>query len=667
MGEASEMPSATAVVLDDSGAPILISSLPNAAVDVTFSSSAASSTASSASPADAADTGSKKRRSRWAQAADESATADASSSASGDAASRAKRSRWGERDASAAAASPSPAPAAVTAASIAAQLTQALFTPEQLEQYKLQTRIDELTRYLLAPSSYPDDASHPRSPSPEPTYDSHGVRTNTREQRLKARLSSERNELILQLTALSPSYRPPSDWRRQTKFERRCYIPVKEFPGYNFIGLIIGPRGSTQKKMEKETGCKVVIRGRGSSKEGRTAKKAHEESDNDDIHVLISGDSQERADSTAAIIEKLLIPIDEALNEHKSKQLRELALINGTLRDDVTCRVCGARGHKLYECPERQGAAWKPADVRCDWCGETSHVSADCTRRANSGGPSAVPGRAQDELNAEYANFMSEITGGALTQRGIVGLITGQEEKDNGEAAAPHQSVGDRALNGGGSGQLMLTDGVERRGNPNVVRVGDGIVRRIVSNDPKEHAREYRPLNPPPPHAGGGDGPPRVHGPPPSSTAYPPQRFPGPPGYPPMRPLYPPYYPPPPPPPHYGYGYPPPGAAYPPPVGAGGYHPPPPYPAPPGPLPGAPSAQPQPLPPPSSPPAPATAAAPSTPIVASSAPPTTAAFPASQSQSSSLAAAPSPPPAPARPPGVNKFASWPPPADFGVH
>ena len=37
----------------------------------------------------------------------------------------------------------------------------------------------------------------------------------------------------------------------------------------NFIGLIIGPRGNTLKKMERETGAKIMIRGKGSVKEGK--------------------------------------------------------------------------------------------------------------------------------------------------------------------------------------------------------------------------------------------------------------------------------------------------------------------------------------------------------------------------------------------------------------
>jgi hypothetical protein len=45
----------------------------------------------------------------------------------------------------------------------------------------------------------------------------------------------------------------------------------------------------------------------------------------------------------------LLRPIDDDANEHKQKQLRELALINGTLRDDEYCHVCGEKGHRQYE------------------------------------------------------------------------------------------------------------------------------------------------------------------------------------------------------------------------------------------------------------------------------------------------------------------------------
>jgi len=37
------------------------------------------------------------------------------------------------------------------------------------------------------------------------------------------------------------------------KRKGKVYIPVKEHPTYNFIGLIIGPRGKTQRELEAKT------------------------------------------------------------------------------------------------------------------------------------------------------------------------------------------------------------------------------------------------------------------------------------------------------------------------------------------------------------------------------------------------------------------------------
>jgi hypothetical protein len=35
------------------------------------------------------------------------------------------------------------------------------------------------------------------------------------------------------------------------------------------MGLLIGPRGNTMKKIERETGAKIMIRGKGTVKEGK--------------------------------------------------------------------------------------------------------------------------------------------------------------------------------------------------------------------------------------------------------------------------------------------------------------------------------------------------------------------------------------------------------------
>ena len=46
--------------------------------------------------------------------------------------------------------------------------------------------------------------------------------------------------------------------------------------GFNFFGLIIGPRGNTQKRMQAETNTKIAIRGRGSVKEGAVRDGKHD-------------------------------------------------------------------------------------------------------------------------------------------------------------------------------------------------------------------------------------------------------------------------------------------------------------------------------------------------------------------------------------------------------
>ena len=63
--------------------------------------------------------------------------------------------------------------------------------------------------------------------------------------------------------------------------------------GYNFIGLIIGPRGNTQKRMQKETNTKIAIRGKGSVKEGAARDPKYDYGEDEELHVLITGDKQE--------------------------------------------------------------------------------------------------------------------------------------------------------------------------------------------------------------------------------------------------------------------------------------------------------------------------------------------------------------------------------------
>ena len=108
--------------------------------------------------------------------------------------------------------------------------------------------------------------------------------------------------------------------------------------------------------MERETGCKIAIRGKGSVKEGRQGRRDGRSNpdEDDELHVLITGPTGEAVQAGKQLVEELLRPVDDNMNVHKQKQLRELALINGTLRDENFCNICGEPGHRQYECPSKQ-------------------------------------------------------------------------------------------------------------------------------------------------------------------------------------------------------------------------------------------------------------------------------------------------------------------------
>lgn len=138
---------------------------------------------------------------------------------------------------------------------------------EERDLYLKQLRIEELSQYIRVGFVPPETD---RSPSPEPVYNQAGQRLNTRELRYKLKWETERHNIVQALIAVNPNYRPPVDYRPpDRKIEDRITIPQDEYPDINFMGLIIGPRGKTLKKMESETGAKIMIRGRGSVKEGK--------------------------------------------------------------------------------------------------------------------------------------------------------------------------------------------------------------------------------------------------------------------------------------------------------------------------------------------------------------------------------------------------------------
>lgn len=107
---------------------------------------------------------------------------------------------------------------------------------------------------------------------------------------------------------------------------RKVYIPVERNPGYNYIGLLIGPGGSKQRELISQAGgnVKISIRGKGSSSSNNEVPGKPEEP----LHVLLEGNGDNVANA-----EKL---VNELLNDSVKAQAekdRQLAVVSASKGD----------------------------------------------------------------------------------------------------------------------------------------------------------------------------------------------------------------------------------------------------------------------------------------------------------------------------------------------
>ncbi|EFO22249.1 hypothetical protein LOAG_06236 [Loa loa] len=116
-------------------------------------------------------------------------------------------------------------------------------------------------------------------------------------------------------------------------------IMIPQRPDCKFIGRILGPRGISVKQLEAQTDCRILIRGKGSVKDARREARLRNrpgwEHLAEPLHVLITASdaSHDRCVQKLAngirSIKALLSSNDD---EHKRRQLVQLAIINGTYR-----------------------------------------------------------------------------------------------------------------------------------------------------------------------------------------------------------------------------------------------------------------------------------------------------------------------------------------------
>ncbi|CBI16489.3 hypothetical protein VitviT2T_007767 [Vitis vinifera] len=170
-----------------------------------------------------------------------------------------------------------------------------------------QTRVDQITLQLKSGVLEIGDNQDSSLVAQVPDQEFPSHQNNSEKSEL---LELERREAIGEMLKLNPSYKAPPDYKPLLK-EARVPIPVKEYPGYNFIGLIFGPGSDTLKRLEKETGAKVQVYGN----KADTGQKveitpsdgiqgAHEE-----LYLHISAETFEKVDAAVALIELLVTPV----------------------------------------------------------------------------------------------------------------------------------------------------------------------------------------------------------------------------------------------------------------------------------------------------------------------------------------------------------------------
>ena len=230
--------------------------------------------------------------------------------------------------------------------------------------------------------------------------------------------------------------------------------------------------------METESGAKIAIRGKGSVKEGKgKSDAAHASNQDEDLHCLIMADTEDKVNKAKKLIHNVIetvrttLPpylmivlthsrqaasIPEGQNELKRNQLRELAALNGTLRDDENqaCQNCGEIGHRKYDCPQARNFT---ANIICRVCGNAGHMARDCPDRVKGGGYREIGqgglGRdraIENSMDSDYDKLMKELggVGGSDGPQRQIGWDQGGAAGENDQAAPARRAPWEQPAGG---------------------------------------------------------------------------------------------------------------------------------------------------------------------------------------------------------------------------
>ena len=261
-------------------------------------------------------------------------------------------------------------------------------------------------------------------------------------------------------------------------------MPTEEFPDHNFFGVIVGPRGNTQKRLQKETGCKIAMRGRDQSKiEILPGMPPPTGEDAEPLHVFITAPDKKSLNKGIQLIEGMIkeVTSPEGAAIHFGIQIELASKMNsysGAGWDYQKCRICGNMGHPIWKCPEKIGEEWKPADIQCDICGEVTHLTKDCKYRDKHTGKAkegvVINGRIINngnngngaDIEDELSAFLDDLIGDTPNMSGSrnakrMAAITGPiraaaRNGGHGNGSISNRNSHSNSNNGSGSGVIRV-------------------------------------------------------------------------------------------------------------------------------------------------------------------------------------------------------------------
>ncbi|TBU08145.1 splicing factor 1-like protein [Hamiltosporidium magnivora] len=176
--------------------------------------------------------------------------------------------------------------------------------------------------------------------------------------------SNRRNKILSLLKIHNPSYRMPTEYKDGSRYSKLVYIPSMEYPNINFVGMMLGPKGSTFKAIE--TFCNVKMNIKGTYKEPNEIKPSTKRNldtknlnkkyiqpnkngtkladenvynETDPLYCIVYGDTLHSVEMGVLVLENLIesaIDIPEMENNLKVEQLKELRSEKSTEKENVS-------------------------------------------------------------------------------------------------------------------------------------------------------------------------------------------------------------------------------------------------------------------------------------------------------------------------------------------